>query len=195
MSAFDSADYPTKEPSTLIAGDRWAWKRDDLYADYPPADFSLKYSARLELAGTEIEITATESGNEYLIEVSSVTTTGYTAGTYHWQSYIIRTSDSERITLGSGTWEVKANRDAATTDPRGHVKKVLDAIEAVIEARATKDQESYTINGRSLSRTPIKDLIVLRDTYRIEYQRELAAERVARGLGNPRRIGVRFNRV
>ncbi len=196
MSLFDSADYPETEPNILIAGDRWVWKRTDLGTDYPPAAFSLKYSARLEgSTASEIEITASESGADYLIEVASATTATYAAGTYRWQAYIIRTADSERLTLASGTFEVKPNKDTAATDPRTHVKKVLDAIEAVIESRATKDQESYTINGRSLSRTPIAELLVLRDKYKIEYQREIAAEKIARGLGNPRRVGVRFNRV
>ncbi len=196
MSAFDQADYPGVEPSVLIAGDRWTWRRDDLGAIYSPSLYSLKYSARLEgSTATEIEITASEVGESYIVEVASLTTEAYTAGRYRWQLYVVRTADSERITVGSGSFEVKANRDTATTDPRSHVKKVLDAIEAVIESRATKDQESYTINGRSLSRTPIEKLLVLRDTYKIEYQRELAAEKIARGLGNPRRVGVRFNRV
>ena len=190
---FDSTSYPTTEPSDIIAGDRIAWKRSDLDSDYPIASYSLKYSARLENAGsTEIEITATESGSDYIVEVGQSTTAAYTAGVYHWQAYIIRTSDSERITVDSGTWEVKANRDAATTDPRNHVKKVLDSIEATIEGRASKDQESYSIAGRSLGRTPIADLILLRDKYRTEYVREQRAERVANGLGHSGIIKTRF---
>ena len=182
---FDSTNYPTTEPGAIIAGDRLVWKRSDLDSDYPVADYSLKYAARLESAGTtEIEITASESGSDYIIEVGQATTASYTAGVYHWQAYIIRTSDSERVTVDSGTWEVKSNRDAATTDPRGHVKKVLDAIEATIEGRASKDQEKYAIQGRELWRTPIADLILLRDKYRAEYVRETRNERIRNGLGH-----------
>lgn len=190
---FDSANYPTTEPETLIAGDRWAWKRTDLGSDYPPASYALSYSARREGTGDpEISITANESGSEYHVEVAAATTATYRDGTYHWQAYITRTSDSERVTVARGTWVVKANRDADNVDPRGHVKKVLDAIEAVIEGRATLDQESYSIAGRSLSRTPIADLLVLRDKYKAELARETAAERVARGLGNQTKVLVRF---
>jgi len=190
---FDSTNYPTTEPDKIIAGDRIAWKRSDLDSDYPIATYSLKYSARLENAGTtEIEITASESGSDYIVEVGQSTTAAYTAGAYHWQAYIIRTSDSERITVDSGTWEVKANRDAATTDPRGHVKKVLDAIEATIEGRASKDQEKYAIQGRELWRTPIADLILLRDKYRAEYVRETRNERIRNGLGHGGIIKTRF---
>jgi hypothetical protein len=190
---FDSTNYPTTEPGTIVAGDRIAWKRSDLNSDYPVALYSLKYSARLENAGsTEIEITASESGTDYIVEVGQAVTVTYAAGIYHWQAYIIRTTDSERITIDSGTFEVKTNRDAATTDPRGHVKKVLDAIEATIEGRASKDQEKYAIAGRELWRTPIPDLIMLRDKYRAEYVRETRAERIRNGLGHSGIIKTRF---
>jgi len=189
---FDSTNYPETEPSKIIAGDRAAWKRTDLGTDYAPASYSFKYSARLENSGsTEIEITASESGSDYIVEVGQATSAAYTAGVYHWQAYITRTSDSERVTVDSGTWEVIANRDAATSDPRNHVKKVLDAIESVIEGRASKDQESYSIQGRSLSRTPIADLVALRDKYRAEWVREQRAERIKNNLGHSGVIKVR----
>lgn len=192
---FDSANYPTREPSELVIGDRWLWKRTDLGADYPPADYSLKYSLRLEGSGTEIEINAIEIAADYLVEVASVTTAAFTAGRYRWQAYITRSSDAQRITLNSGSVQVKANRDAATGDPRSHARKVLDAIEAVIEGRASKDQEEYSIANRSLKRTPIAELLVLRDRYRSEAANEKSAEDMANGLGSSRRIGVRFVRV
>jgi len=190
---FDSANYPETEPVELIAGDRWAWKRTDLGSDYPPASYALSYSARLEGTGaTEIGITASESGSDYIVEVASATTATYTAGVYHWQAYITRTADSERVTVDEGTFEVVANRDAATTDPRSHVKIVLEAIEAVIESRATKDQESYTINGRSLSRTPLTELRKMRKDYKAEYASELRKERIKNGKGHSGRVLVRF---
>lgn len=190
---FDTANYPTAEPAELIAGDRWAWKRTDLGGDYAPASYALTYSARLEATGaTEITITASESGNDYIVEVAAATTAAYTVGVYHWQAYITRTSDSERVTVDKGTFEVIADRDNATTDPRTHIKITLDAIEAVIESRATKDQESYSINGRSLSRTPLKDLLMFRDKYKTEYAQEQRKEAIANGKGHNGRVLVRF---
>ncbi len=191
-NAFDTTNYPATEPDEIIAGDRWAWKRTDLGSDYPPASYALTYSARLESVGTEIEITASESGTDYIIEVAAATTATYTVGIYHWQAYIIRASDSERVTVDSGTFTVIADRDSASTDPRSHVKITLDAIEAVIESRATKDQESYSINGRSLSRTPLEDLLKMRQEYRKEYSTELKKEAIANGRGHSGKIRVRL---
>lgn len=192
-NAFDSTNYQTTEPSELVIGDRWLWKRADLGLLYAPADYALTYVADKQGAGsTTFSITATESGSEYLIEVASATTAGYTSGTYNWQAYITRTSDSQRLSVARGQWTVIPNLSASTADPRSHVKKVLDAIEAVIESRASLDQMSYSIAGRSLSRTPINDLLVLRDKYRSEYMRELDADRVSRGLARKNKLLVRF---
>jgi hypothetical protein len=190
-NAFDTV--PETEPAAFIAGDFVTWKRTDLGTDYPPASYALSYKARLEGTGsTVISITASESGSTYLVELSSVTTAAYTAGVYHWQAYITRTSDSARITLDEGTFTVEANRSTATTDPRSSAKIILDSIEAVIRNRATQDQMAYTIQGRSLSRTPIADLLLLRDRFKAEYQRELDAERLANGLPSRRKILTRF---
>ena len=190
---FDSTNYPEIEPSQIVAGDRVSWKRTDFGTDYAPTAYALTYSARLESSGgTEISITASESGLDYIVEVGASTSAAYTVGVYHWQAYITRSADSERITVDTGTWEVIANRDAATTDPRSHVKKVIDAIEAVIEGRASQDQMGYAIAGRSLSRTPVADLLTLRDRYRAEYVRIQREERILNGQGHTGRILTRF---
>lgn len=196
MNAFDSANYPTKEPTVLIIGDRWLWKRSDLGVDYPPADYTLKYSLRLENGGsTEIEITATASGSDFLIEVASATTAGKTAGRYRWQAYITRNSDSQRLTVDVGVVELLANRDSATTDPRSHARKMLDAIETALEAFATYSTvKSYTIttgNGsRQVTRNDIPELTTLRNRYRAEVAAE---ERRADGLGMAKLV-VRWRR-
>jgi len=191
---FSIESYPQREPLALVAGDRWTWKRSDL-SDYDPSEYSLKYSARIESPTTgqpEIEITATATNGDYVIEVPAATTAAYITGIYHWQAYIVRDADSERVTVSNGQFDVKPNRDLATGDPRSHYKIVLDNIEAVIEKRASKDQESYSINGRSLSRTPLSELTNLRDQYRAKYMTELNRERARQGKGHSGRIFTRF---
>lgn len=192
-NVFDSTNYPDREPEELVIGDRWAWKRSDLAGDYPTDSYALSYVADLQSStASQISITATETGGVYLIEVASATTAAMTAGTYNWQALITRSSDSARVTVAKGTWRVIPNLSVSTADPRSHVKKVLDAIEAVLETRATQDQMAYSIQGRSLSKTSIPDLLVLRSTYQCEYQRELAAERISRGLPARNRLLTRL---
>lgn len=184
-NAFDSTNYPSTEPDELVVGDRWMWKRTDLGADYPPTLYSLKYSLRKDVAtpSTEIEINATGSGTDYLIEIASATTAGYTSGRYRWQAYITRTSDSQRIKIASGVFVLKVNADAdASTDERSHARKCLDSIEAAIEAFASDTVQTYTITTGTGSRTVTKrnvtELLKLRDDYRANVNAE---ERLASG--------------
>lgn len=73
-----------------------------------------------------------------------------------------------------------------------HAETVLAAIEAVIERRATVDQQSYSIEGRSLARMPIDDLLRFRSQYRAEVANEQAARAAAEGRGSSRRIRTAF---
>ena len=188
---FDSTSYPTVEPSVVYAGNRWAWVRDDLN-DYG-SGYSLSYELTLEGGSTPVSLSATYSDSKYTVEVSAATTAAYTVGTYQWVALMTRDSDSERVQIASGTIEVKADPAVSTADPRSDVKVILDAIKAVIAQRATQDQMAYTINGRTLERTPIKDLLLLRDVYQREYNSELKAERIAKGLNSGNQIRVRLS--
>lgn len=53
-------------------------------------------------------------------------------------------------------------------DLRSHAEKTLEKVEAVLEGRATTDQLSYSLNGRSLSRIPISELREWRQHLRSE---------------------------
>lgn len=190
---FDSSNYPTTEPYEFSAGDRVAWKRTDLGDDYSTSLYTLTYKARLEAVGTTvISLTATTSGNDYIIEKGATITAAYTAGEYHWAAFITRNADSERVEIDSGTFTVKPNKATATTDPRTHIKKVLDAIESVIEGRASKDQDSLSVEGMTLDRTPIPDLLVLYSKYKGMYVREEREERMRNGKSHSGKILTRF---
>lgn len=189
---FDSTNYPTSEPNELQLGDFWAWKRTDLSTDYPTASYTLSYEFNLVDGSTaaNFTLTATESNDEYIIEVSN--TTSYTSGEYNWVSYITRSSDSARIKLSEGFTEIQENYATTTSSVRSHAKKVLDAIEAVIENRATMDQSSMSIAGRSLSRLTIDELLQFRDRYKAEYLKEVKKARIKNKKDSGNTIKIRF---
>ena len=169
------------------------FQRTDLGTDYANGSHTLSYKARLEGTGsTVITITASASGDDYLVSVGQSTTANYTAGDYRWQAYITRNSDSERLTIDSGTFEVAANRSASTADPRSHVKTMLDKIESILEGRADGDVAAYSINGRSLTKLDITDLLMWRDRYRADYLREVHRERALNGTATGSTVVARF---
>ena len=192
---FDRTNYPTAEPAKLVAGDRFTWRRDDLANDYAVGTFALTYEFHSDIGGggsKKFTITATEADSTYYIEVNSATTASYTPGDYIWEAYVTRSSDSQRIMVDSGRTEITTNLADTNADLRSHAKKVLDAIESVLEGRATIDQASMSIAGRSLSRTPIPDLMELRDRYKAEYLKEIKLARIRNKQGSGNTIKVKF---
>ena len=184
-------EIPSNEPARLVAGDTWQWTRS--LEDYKASDgWTLSY-AMIASPGVSFTITAAAAGDDHAVTVAAATTAGYAAGKYLWQAYV--TKAAERFKVDEGLLEVEADfaTAGASYDPREHARVVLAAIEAVIEDRATKDQESYSINGRSLSRTPLADLLKLRATYRDEVRRLDQAEALAAGLDGGRNVYVRFS--
>jgi len=189
-----AAEIPTTEPGELIAGDTWQWRKS--LPDYPanavPA-WVLTYYLRSPEG--EISIVASASGADHAVTVAKATTAGYKAGYYGWDAAV--DNGTERHAVGHGAFPVKPDptKTGSGFDPRSHARKTLEAIEAVIEKRATRDQEEYTIGGRSLKRTPIEELLVFKDRYVAEVAGEDAAAKIAAGLTNPRNVGIRFNRI
>ena len=126
------------------------------------------------------------------MKIPSATTAAYANGDFHWYAFITRTSDSERIAVDDGYAKIKIDFTDTNADHRSHAKKVLDAIEAVLENRASQDQMSYSIAGRSLSRMSITDLMMFRDRYRAEYNQELKKWRIKNKQDTGNTIKVRF---
>ena len=190
---FDRANYPTQEPTELYVGDRWMWKRTDLGTDYPTASYSLSYVLRpLSNGGSHIDITAAEDGDDYIVEVASATTAGYTHLDYRWYAFITRTSDSQRLEIGSGTVTVYPNRVSSNNDPRTHAEQMVDKIELVLNNRADADVLSYSIAGRSLSKMSPDELVKWRDYYLAERAKERRSEAIKLGKGVNSKILVRF---
>lgn len=182
---------PTNEPLELRAGDTWEWRREDL-TDYPAGTWTLTY--RFKKASGGFEVVAAADGLSHAVTVTAATSAGYASGDYTWQAQVA--SGTTKYTVDSGTLKVLpslfATAATVASDQRTHAKKVLDAIEAVIEGRASLDQQEYQIGGRMLKRTPITDLLKMRNFYKGEYQAELASEKLANGLGIGRKVQVRF---
>lgn len=192
-NAFDRANYPTREPVRLTVGDRWMWKRDDLGVDYDPAGYTLQYRARLEGDGTaEIEIDATGVSGDFIVEVASATTEAVQPGLYHWQASIVRNSDSERLTLATGRWEVAPDRDDSQGDPRSWVKVCLDAVRATLQKTATKEQASLSVEGYSLARRSPGELMELERRLAIRHQSEVRKERRRQGRRGGNTVRARF---
>ena len=81
---------------------------------------------------------------------------------------IMVTSDTERHTLSQFTLEILPDPAKAITSPidnRTPARRILEAIEAALEKRATSAQEEIQINTRRIKNTSVADLLLLRSKY------------------------------
>lgn len=183
-----AATVPTKEPEKFTLGDTLKFTKS--LPDYLPADgWVLSYE--FVTSANAYSVTGSDNGDGlHLVTATAATTAAWVAGTYSYQAYV--TSGSERFRVSVGTMEFLTNFAAGAYDARSHVKKVLEALEALLEGKASKDQANYAIGGRSLSRMSPELLIFWKNHYSMLYDKELAAERAARGLGSGNKVRVRF---
>ena len=185
------ADIPTTEPSQIRAGTTVKWDRNDLSADYPADTWTLNYYL-INSAG-KITITASANGLYFRIAETAATSADYTVGKYEWIAEV--NEGTNYHVADRGTIEILTDYSVAETfDSRSDAQYVYEAITAVIKGRASQDQESYSIAGRALSKTPIPDLLLLRDKFKAEWETEKKTERINNGGDSRNRIKVRFQR-
>lgn len=179
----------TNEPLEARAGLTWAWQRQDLSSDYPAPTWTLTYY--FKNAAANFSFAASASGVYFAVARTAAQTSALTAGRYDWVAIV--SDGTNKYQVDNGSLNVLADYTAVTNiDSRSHARKVLEAIRAVIENRATLDQEEYAINNRSLKRTPMADLIMLADKYDAMVKGEEAAERINNGLRPKNRLLARF---
>ena len=185
-----AAEVPTAEPEKLVAGDTLKFTID--LADYRPEDgWTLSYhflSASADLGQHD----GSDNGDgTHLINVAAATTAGWAAGRYSYRAFV--SDGSDRFSVREGELVVEPDFATVTThDGRTHARKMLDAVEALLEGKATKDQASYSVEGRALQRYSFEDLLALRDKLRLEVQAEENAARIANGDRPATKVYGRF---
>lgn len=154
-------------PAKIVAGDSLSWKKS--LSDYPASTWTLTY--RLLNNQKKIEIEADADGDDHLVEIPIDTSDDYTVGDYRYFAHV--SDGTERYKVDEGLVEVVPDyENLESLDVRTHAGKVLEALEAVIEGKASADQLTYSIAGRSISRYSPDEIIQWREHYRAEVKKE-----------------------
>jgi enamine deaminase RidA (YjgF/YER057c/UK114 family) len=176
LTAGDTLDFTTSVP------------------DYPAsAGWTLKYRMVPRTGSNPaIALTAAADGDDYNVTATSTTTATWALDNYTWSAYV--ELGAERYTVDRGQLQIRAGSSTMVvgTDGRTHARKVLDAIEALIESKGSADVVEYTIGNRSIKKMPMADLLTWRNNYAYQVQSEERAERLANGLNAGGKIQVRF---
>lgn len=177
----------TELPRAFTIGDTLTWTESD--ATYPAPTWTVRYyfTSKTEVFSSNDPSTA--DGSDHVV---TITTTNLKAGTY---DYVRKVTDgSELYTTERGQIEVLPDLSADVTgvDRRVYAEKALEAIEAMLLGKASKDQTSYSLNGRALSRYSPAELNEWRRALRIEVAELRAKERRKAGGKSNRNVRVRF---
>lgn len=190
---FDAASAPEGEPSEIVVGDFIQWKRSDLVGDYPTDSYTATYVARITGGGnTEIQLTGTAYNGAYLFTADSATSADFVPGYYHWQLEILRNSDSERVVVDRGAFTAIVDLDVGGADPRTHAEIMLTKIESLLEGKADSDVSNYSIQGRSLTKFGLDELLQWRDYYNAEVSKQKRLEEIRLGRKTAATVKVRF---
>lgn len=194
VNLFDQNNALATEPTSVVIGTLVQWKRADLSDVYAPASYDLIYNIRLKNgAGVDKSVTATTAADgSFLTSLTSNLTTTMVAGDYVWQAFISRKSDSAKVSVGTGELSLLSNLDQNGADNRSHAQIMVAKIQSLLEGRADKDVSSYSIQGRSLAKMSISDLMMWRDYYRKEVAKEKQDAMIAAGKPSNATVKVRF---
>lgn len=164
---FIRSNYPIGEPLSFVAGDFVRWQLPELGSEYPSSDYAVSYSSLLQGRNANQAVTfdfsAVFADNIWYVEIPATTSTNVVLGRYNWQSYVTRSTDSERITVAEGEWVVKADVDTDLDDPIDHLRERYKQLEDAIEVLATRQMSSYSIAGRSMTYANLPELIDMRN--------------------------------
>ena len=162
------------QQTKLIAGDTLNFATS--VPAYPASSgWVLKYRLVPRSTGTAVSLTSTADGDDHRITVAASTTATWSAGEYAWASWVEQGAEVYSIETGQLTVAPDPRAMAVGTDTRTHAERMLDAIQATLEGRATEAHSEIEINGRRLRYMPHTELLVLRDRYAWEVRSQRAA--------------------
>lgn len=191
-------DIPTNEPLELRAGTTWKWTRD-FSSNYPANDgWTLKYwFKKTGTSGANFSVDATPDGTQFAVTVAIATTATLTPGDYTWVAQA--TKAGEIYDADSGKLKILPRYDAAANlDDRSHNVKMLEAINACLENRASSTQRemvAYTIGIRSKTFDVNESkaaLVELKSKYEWFVYDEEGRAAMSKGEPNPRTVNARF---
>lgn len=171
-------------PETIRAG--LTFRHVATVTAYPAPAWALSLLLR---GPSSITLTAAPSGSQHVFSATAAQTAVWTPGEYWFSARVQNDTGLYEVDTGQIVIVPDMAQAAPGFDGRSQNRRTLDAINAVIEKRASLDQERYTINNRELWRTPIADLLKLQATYAA---RVAAEERKAKGRPVISQLKVRF---
>lgn len=158
---------PTVPPTAFRAGDTVKFTVD--HADYSASDswvIAFTVNGPSKAAASSVVSVGTRS----TVTLAAAATAQLTPGTYAWT--LVATKSGERYTIAGGVVSVLPDTSAAAAGSlQSNDERELAYLNAEIQARLQSDHTEYTVDGRSLKREPLAELMEWRDMLRARIAR------------------------
>lgn len=155
------------------------------FDDYPATTHTVKYFFRQEL--THREATCSASGSNHVLAVAASITELWQTGRVLFSAIATNDSTDAAERCDYGVLDVHPNPAIVT-----HAQKVLMAIRAVIEGRASDDQLTVALGDVQLRNMTPKELSEWEGAYHDRVQAEMDRAAGMLGASNRRTIQTRF---
>lgn len=183
-------------PASFTAGDLVTWTQERA----PEAASAVTAYLRTNAASGATVAASGPVNGVWTFTLTGQTTAQLTPG--EWRLQEVATTPAGPVTINNAAFSItrslKYVGNPTAVDLRSQAQQDLDAVEAAIRALTTGAQE-YWIgsggNGRKVRRADLAELIKWRDRLKAQVAVEKRAEDIANGLGDGRRLYVRFTPV
>ena len=189
-------------PSLIRAGDTVRWIEpatvDTLGNPVASGAWTATAYLRFNAASEALTISSTaRNDGGWQFEISATASGGMDPGRWYYQARAQQ--GAVVITLATAGLTVERSLaytgGAAAFDGRSQARKDLEAVQSAIRSIVSGGAVAeYTIGTRRLKKMPLPDLIALENKLKADVSREERAEKIANGLGDPRKLHVRFRR-
>ncbi len=174
-------------PRRITVGDTITW--DETLDDFPA---SASWVVTYNFTGVVGQFVSTHAavGDDHRI---TIVTTALEEGRYDYAKKITNGVLVHTLERGELFVDPDLSADTSGVDRRSYAQIALENIEAMLKGKATKDQTSYSLNGRALSRYSIAELNEWRASLRVEVREERAQVRREAGGRPHTNVKVRFS--
>lgn len=177
----------TSVPEQLVAGDTWRWTKD--FANYPAPTWVVTYY--FENSAKQFSQAAIASSTSHALTIAAAVSAQIPDGRYRWFARAVSGLVSETIDGENGWLEVLPDPAAAgSRDLRGFARRALDAVQAMLEGKATTGQASFSIRDRTVSSFTLTELWKLKT----DLEAQVRTEEKGGRAGGDRKIKVRLTR-
>lgn len=177
----------TELPRRITIGDTVTWEETN--SDYP-ASASWVITYHFTSPDAFFASTHAANGDAHTITID---TADLEEGRYDYAKKVTDTNETFTLERGYIFVDPDLSADESGVDRRKYCEIALENIEAVLQGKASKDQTSYSLNGRALSRYSPAELNEWRTSLRREVADLRQAERRKSGGKSHQNVHLRMS--